>query len=112
MSFICEAYKISNVENTNNEVLKMFTKKEIKDIAASSTLKMIYSGEDQSSYLYLALGSNFRETRFNEYIYKFIVPESIVCLFAKLMQYSRIQAEVFLNKFFLEGINICKVHQL
>ncbi|XP_065673028.1 uncharacterized protein LOC136090365 [Hydra vulgaris] len=110
----------------------MFTKNELEEVAASSTMKMVFSGtlhsfrhnnfkaggskkknlsdfeldnllsEDQSNCLYLALGSNFRDSKFNDYIYKVIVPECIISLFAKLMLWSRIQAEVFLNKFFTE----------
>ncbi|XP_065640288.1 uncharacterized protein LOC124815663 [Hydra vulgaris] len=125
---------MANAENIVSEVLKKITKKDFNEIAASSTLKMIFSGklhsyrhniykeggsqkknminfenrsnlvellsEDQSNFLYMALGSNFRETKYNDYIYKVIVPECIVSLFAKFMQWSRIQTEVFLEKFF------------
>ncbi|XP_065648964.1 uncharacterized protein LOC136078070 isoform X1 [Hydra vulgaris] len=123
---------VNNMDATVVEVFKRFTKNELEDFAASSTMKMIFSGtlhsfrhnnykaggskkknlsdfelvsllsEDQSNCLYLALGSNFRDSKFNDYIYKVIVPKCIISLFAKLMLWSRIQAEVFLNKFFTE----------
>ncbi|XP_065670597.1 uncharacterized protein LOC136089028 isoform X2 [Hydra vulgaris] len=112
--------------------LNLFTKKSMIEIASSQLLKSIYSGqlysyrhnwfiaggedkknlcnrdllslltEDQSHDLFNAFVLAFNSLKDSDYVFKVLVPESIVFLFAKASNVSRIKAEVALSTYISE----------
>nr|XP_047134200.1 uncharacterized protein LOC124812131 isoform X2 [Hydra vulgaris] len=117
------------------KALNLFTKSSMMEIASSQLLKSIYSGqlysyrhnwfkaggedkrclrnadllsllsEDQSNELFKALVLAFNSLKDSDYVFKVLVPESIVFLFAKFSNVSRIKAEVALNAYISEKNN-------
>ncbi|XP_065640941.1 uncharacterized protein LOC124805793 isoform X5 [Hydra vulgaris] len=106
--------------------IQKMTKEKIEEIASSHLLKSIFSGqvysyrhnlfysgkeskrnlcdqelidilnEDQQHNLYSALARSYNSIKHNEYVFKVLVPEAIIYLFAKVEGMSRIQAEVLI----------------
>nr|XP_047131709.1 uncharacterized protein LOC124810614 isoform X1 [Hydra vulgaris] len=112
--------------------LNLFTKKSIMEIASSQLLKSFYSGqlysyrhnwfiaggedkknlsngdllsllsEDQSHDLFNAFVLAFNKLKDSDYVFKVLMPESIVFLFANASNVSRIKAEVALSAYISE----------
>ncbi|XP_065656601.1 uncharacterized protein LOC136081999 [Hydra vulgaris] len=110
---------------------QQFTKSLIEEVASSRTLKLIFSGEKysyrhnlfkkggaakktmsdvplldllsekQADILSAAMGKNF-QFKFNDYVYKVLIPEAIIQMFAKVQSWSQIYSEVFLNTYINE----------
>nr|XP_047139382.1 uncharacterized protein LOC124815171 isoform X2 [Hydra vulgaris] len=69
-------------------------KRHLRDMDLRSLLT-----EDQSNVLFTSLVTSFRELKNADYVFRVLVPEAIIYLFAKFMLVSRIQAEVTLNAY-------------
>ncbi|XP_065676531.1 uncharacterized protein LOC105844710 isoform X2 [Hydra vulgaris] len=110
---------------------QQFTKSLIEEVASSRALKLIFSGErysyrhnlfkkggaakktmsdvplldllseKQADILSAAMGKNF-QFKFNNYVYKVLMPEAIIQMFAKVQGWSQIYSEVFLNTYINE----------
>ncbi|XP_065680581.1 uncharacterized protein LOC136094528 [Hydra vulgaris] len=93
----------------------MFTKPNLNEIASSQLLKLIYSGKlysyrhnlfksggndkNQSHNLFNALVVAFNNLKDKDYVFKVLIPETVIYLFAKVKQISRIKAEVILSAY-------------